>query len=122
MTASNSSSRPEFRAIGQVSEANEIEGFDAPSLTALIARLERSHTLEHLVYREAELDEIWRMLDGALRDARRKGGEGGEAAALLESLKTMIFKVHDLVGVDEDPQAAAVELRAGLFLTLTYST
>ncbi len=33
----------------------------------------------------------------------------------------MIFKVHDLVGVDEDPQAAAVELRAGLFLALKYA-
>ena len=120
MTASNAFPGSDRDSAGQISETNEIDAFDAQSLTALIARLERSHSLEHLIYREAELDEVWRLVDGALREARRQRA-GGEAVALLEALKTMIFKVHDLVGVDEDPKAAAVELRAGLFLALKYA-
>lgn len=106
--------------VGQISEPNVVEGFDPASLSAIISRLERSSTLEHLVYREAELDEVWRLLDAALREARRNLA-GAETIELLEGLKEMTFKVHDLVGVDSDPQAAAAELRAGLFLARKYS-
>jgi len=120
MTAHDQSAVSAHEPAGEVGGLNAVTDFDAPSLTAMITRLERSHSLEHLAYREAELDEIWRLLDGALQDACWSG-MGADAVALLRSLKTLVFKVHDLVGVDSDPQAAAAELRSGLFLTLSYS-
>ncbi len=120
MRASSGSQAPGPDAVGQIGGLNEIADFDAPTLTAIVARLERSSSLEHLIYREAELDEVWRLVDGALREARRTSSTG-EAATLLEALKDLVFKVHDLVGVDSDPQAAAVELRGGLFLALKYA-
>ena len=120
MKAATGSQGPGPEAAGQVGGLNEVEDFDAPTLTALIARLERSSSLEQLVYREAELDEVWRLVDGALRETRRSSSTG-EAVTLLQQLKDLVFKVHDLVGVDSDPQAAAAELRAGLFLALKYA-
>ncbi len=105
---------------GQIDQANSVEGLDPASLEAILLRTERSTSFEHLIYREAELDEVWRLLDEALREARHNGVQG-EPIELLTSLKAVILKAHDLVGVDSDPRAAAAELREGLFLARKYS-
>ena len=98
---------------------NAIRGLDDAQIGALIRRLENSHTLEHLIYREAELDEVWRLVEAALREAARKGGSG-ELREVLTALREAVEKVHDLVGDDDDAIAAAQELRRSIFLVRKY--
>lgn len=87
------------------------------SVLALVARIERSSTPEHMIYRECELDEAWRLLDSAVRNVRALGGEGAaEALETLDGLRAIVIKAHDLVGVDGDVKGAASELRQGVFL------
>ena len=120
MTRADGSATPGKGAVGQIDQANPVEGLDPASLEAILLRTERSTSLEHMIYREAELDEVWRLLDEALREARHNGIRG-EPIELLTALKDVIFKAHDLVGVDSNPRGAAAELREGLFLARKYS-
>jgi hypothetical protein len=92
-----------------------VEDFSAATLSALIDALERSTTREHFVYREAELDDLWRVVDTALRAARRDTRER-EHALRLEELQAIAVEAHDLVGADERPLEAAARLRAALAL------
>ncbi|MBL8552122.1 MAG: hypothetical protein JNJ73_19195 [Hyphomonadaceae bacterium] len=87
------------------------------TLMALVARIERSSTAEHLIYRECELDEAWRLLDSAVREVRSQGGAGAaEALETLDALRPIVIKAHDLVGIDGDVKSAASELRQGVLL------
>jgi hypothetical protein len=104
---------------GDADRLNAIRGLDDAQIGALIRRLENSHTLEHLIYREAELDEVWRLVEAALREAARKGGSG-ELREVLTALREAVEKVHDLVGDDDDAIAAAQELRRSIFLVRKY--
>ncbi len=90
-----------------------VEDFSPATLTAMIDALERSTTREHFVYREAELDDLWRVLDTALRGARKDTRER-ERAARLERLQAIAEQAHDLVGADERPNEAAARLREAL--------
>ena len=90
-----------------------VEDFSPATLTALIEALERSTTREHFVYREAELDDLWRVVDTALLAARRDTRER-ERALRLEQLQAIAVEAHDLVGADELPREAAARLRAAL--------
>ncbi len=105
---------------GEIDQANFVPDFSEPCLAQIIKRLELSHTMEQLIYREAELDEVWRLVDGALRDIRRQNTTA-EVAGILEQLLQAVGKAHDYVGVDDDPAAAASELRQSVFLTRKYS-
>jgi hypothetical protein len=87
-------------------DIHDIDDFSDIALQAMIDRLERSTTLEHFVYRETELDELWRVVDMALLDA----GDA-EARGRLARLKGAVMRAHDLVGVDGQPRAAAQVLR-----------
>jgi len=104
---------------GEPDRLNAIRGLDDAQVGALIQRLENSHTLEHLIYREAELDEVWRFVEAALREAARQGGSG-ELGEVLTALREAVEKVHDLVGDDDDAIAAAQELRRSIFLVRKY--
>jgi hypothetical protein len=95
-----------------------VEDFTDKSLRALIGRIERSRTPEHMVYREAEFDEVWRLVDGALRELRVHGGSD-EVATVMERLRAIVMRAHDFVGVDSDVAKAAAELRGGIFLALS---
>jgi hypothetical protein len=101
-----------------VDRLHDVEDFTDKSLRALIGRIERSHAPEHMVYREAELDEVWRLVEGALRDLRAQGGSG-EIAAIMERLRAIVMRAHEFVGVDADVAKAAAELRSGIFLALS---
>ncbi len=83
----------------------------SPDMLRLIAlRIEASQTTEQIVYRETELDEVWRLADIALAGARA----GSVHPAEIERLKTMadlVHAAHDLVGQNEDRVAAAAALR-----------
>jgi hypothetical protein len=80
-------------------------------IQTLIDRIQRSTTFEQFIYRENELDELWRLLDIALR-----AGEpiGSRKTPELERLRDAVHRAHDLVGMDGKPAEAAATLRAVL--------
>jgi hypothetical protein len=86
-----------------------IQDYTPATLQAVIAQLEGSTTLDHLVYRESELDALWSLLERELRQARQGGGSGARISELC-SLFAAAQDAHDLVGAD-DPAAAARRLR-----------
>ena len=80
------------------------------TLLALADRIEATRDDMHLVYRETELDELWRWIDADIDDTRASR----DAAALPEllALKAEVMAIHDLVGgVDADTSNAARRLR-----------
>lgn len=95
-----------------------VEDLSPATLQALIDALERSTTREHFVYREAELDDLWRVVDTALSAARRDTRER-DLALRLERLQAIAVEVHDLVGADERPREAAARLRSALPLVVS---
>jgi hypothetical protein len=90
-----------------------VEDYSPETLAVLSDALERSTSREHLVYREAELDDLWRVLDTALGEARRDS-RAGALAAQLEELRALTMRAHDLVGSDERPREAAAVLRTAI--------
>ncbi len=93
----------------------QIDDFSTATLGALAERLHASKRTEQLIYRESELDELWRLVEAELAAARRAPGRAGEIER-LEALSALAWEVHDLVGVDEDAPAAARRLREALLL------
>lgn len=87
-------------------DIHDVDDYSDATLRAMIDRLERSTTEEQFIYRETELDEMWRLVDIRLTQA-----EGEERAALLV-LKEAIMRAHDLVGMEGKPMDAARLLRA----------
>lgn len=89
-------------------EIHDVDDYSEITVRAMIERLRRSYSPEHFIYRETELDEMWRVVDMALRRA------AGDAAAVahLSSVRAAIMRSHDLVGVDGQPAAAARALEA----------
>lgn len=71
-----------------------------------------------MIYREAELDEVWRLIDGAMRGLRAAGGSE-EAVAILQRLSEAVMRAHDFIGVDSDVTKAAAALRSGIFLAMS---
>ncbi|OYW88366.1 MAG: hypothetical protein B7Z20_02710 [Sphingobium sp. 32-64-5] len=90
----------------ELDDIHEVSDYAQLSRQAMIERLERSTTEEQFIYRETELDEMWRLVDIRLTQA-----EGQEREALLH-LKSAIMRAHDLVGVEGKPLDAARQLRA----------
>jgi hypothetical protein len=88
----------------------DIQDYAAETLAGEIERLLASSGPEHLIYRECELDEIWRLIDLDVASLRASGGPAAEVAR-LERLRGSIMQAHDLVGVAGDPAAAAQQLR-----------
>lgn len=91
-------------------EINDIDDWSQITIWALIDRIQRSSGFEHAVYRETELDELWRILDIASAVAVREGDENAEK---LLTLKAVAMRAHDLIGVNEDLLAAAEVLKEG---------
>jgi hypothetical protein len=92
-------------------EVCDIQDYSAETLAREIDRLLASSGPEHFIYRECELDEIWRLLDLDISSLRASGGPPAEVAR-LERFRGIIMQAHDSVGVAGDPTAAAQELRA----------
>jgi hypothetical protein len=91
-------------------EIYEIEDYSAQTLQAQIERLLVGNTPEQLIYRECELDELWRLLDLDITSLRAAGGSATELAR-LQRARDIVMQAHDLVGVDGNPAAAAERLR-----------
>jgi TPP-dependent pyruvate/acetoin dehydrogenase alpha subunit len=95
-----------------IDHAQSIDDFAPQTLRALSERIRRSTSEEQLVYREAEIDEIWRLIDIALDLARRE--LRSHDVARLERLKAITWEVHDLIGNDGDRPRAIELLRNAL--------
>ncbi len=87
-------------------DIHEISEYSEMTLRAMIARLKKSRGPEQCIYRETELDEMWRIVDIAARNA-----DSGTADT-LNQLRAAIMTAHDLVGMDEKPLDAAAALEA----------
>lgn len=90
-------------------DIHPVDDLSQITMRALVDRLQRSTTAEQLIYRETELDEMWRLADIALAEAERNRGADRER---LRRIKDAVMRAHDLVGVDMQPRAAADILRA----------
>lgn len=88
----------------------EIHDYSADTIAAQISRLLVSRAAEHLIYRECELDEIWRLVDLEIASLRATGASSADAARLA-AIRDIIMQAHDLVGVAGDPAGAAECLR-----------
>jgi hypothetical protein len=85
--------------IMNLDELHPIEDLSKATILALSDRIARSTSEEQFIYRECEIDELWRLL--------------GPAHAPNDdvALRAVVMEVHDLVGVDGDPKRAAARLR-----------
>lgn len=74
-----------------------IEDYSPQTLRALAARVEKSTAFEQLIYRESELDEVWRLIDGDLAIAASAGAQSPQVQRLA-ALRELIVDAHDLIG------------------------
>jgi hypothetical protein len=92
-------------------ELHDILDCSAPTLQALAARIEASDTEMRLVYRETELDELWRWAEVALAQVQ-PDGDSAQRRTHWTELRAEIMRIHDLVGIETDRASAARGLRA----------
>jgi hypothetical protein len=81
------------------------------TVQTLVDRIARSRTEEQFVYRETELDELWRLVDIAIRAGTDESGRGEER---LRQMRDSVHRAHDLIGMDAKPLEAAAALREAL--------
>lgn len=91
-------------------DLSDIQDYSAATLRAQIERLLVSSTPEQLIYRECELDEIWRFIDLEIASLKASGGAASELASLTRQ-RDIVMQAHDLVGVNADANTAAQRLR-----------
>lgn len=102
-----------------VDDIHSIEDYSPETLRELIRRIESSRTLEHMIYRESELDEIWRLLDNDIVAAATRQGSNAPEVQNLIALRGLIVEAHDFIGHDSNTVDAcdrllnAVELVRG---------
>jgi hypothetical protein len=89
------------------------------TLRLMAARIEASRTPGHIVYRETELDEVWRLAEMALSQARHRGQK--DRAKYVGALAELVHAAHDLIGEKEDPVAAAAALRKAALIAASIS-
>lgn len=88
-----------------------VESMSDLVIQTLVDRIQRSRTEEQFIYRESELDELWRLLDVAVREGIHDGTHGEEQ---LRQIRDAVHRAHDLVGMDGKPLEAAAALREAL--------
>lgn len=85
-----------------------IENFSDLTIQTLADRLQRTKTAEQCIYRETELDELWRLIDIAARSGDPDGVRDSET---LRRMRDAVHRAHDLVGMESKPIEAAAALR-----------
>lgn len=88
-----------------------IENFSDLTIQVLAERMARSATPEQFIYRESEMDELWRLLDIAVRAGDPDGLRDREK---LHMMRDLVHRAHDLVGMEGKPKEAAEALREAL--------
>lgn len=81
------------------------------TIQTLVDRIQRSSSDEQFIYRESELDELWRLVDVALGGGDVDNSRDPEQ---LRQMRDAIHRAHDLVGMDGKPLEAAATLREAL--------
>lgn len=92
-----------------------IDDYSAATLHSLIARIAVSNEVEHMIYRESELDEVWRLLDADVARADRDGLDDAQVLRLL-TLRELVIQAHDLIGNDSDTASARERLSRAIAL------
>ncbi|AKC69447.1 hypothetical protein [Pandoraea oxalativorans] len=92
-----------------------IDDYSPATLQAISQRIAVSSEVEHMVYRESELDEVWRLLDADVASAGRIG-LGDQALSRLLCLRQLIIEAHDLIGNDSDTAGANSRLSQAMSL------
>jgi uncharacterized protein involved in propanediol utilization len=92
-------------------EVIPVENFSDLTIQVLVDRLARTRTAEQCIYRESELDELWRLIDIA---ARAGDPDGLRDVATLARMRDAVHRAHDLVGMDGKPKEAADALKGAL--------
>jgi hypothetical protein len=82
-----------------------VEELSERTILALIAHLEVSEAFDHLVYREAELDALWCIVELAGKESARRGAHEAEQLRLREVL-VRVRDAHDRVREDRTADAA----------------
>lgn len=75
----------------------EDDYLDVESILKLVARLEETAVGEQFLFREVELDCVFRQADGDLNAAKRSGNAGRIVRA--SRVRALVFEAHDLVGL-----------------------
>ncbi|WP_322045405.1 hypothetical protein [Paraburkholderia sp. J67] len=96
-------------------DLTSIDDYSAATLRALAERIAASTEVEHMIYRESELDEVWRLLDADVAAAARNGLNDAQLQRLL-SLRELVIEAHDLVGNDSDTRGACERLARAIAL------
>ncbi len=76
------------------------------TIAALSDRLERSTLPRHFLLREAELDDLWRAAEVAVRQAEAES-EAPATVHALEDLLATVMRAHDLAGDGRVAEATA---------------
>lgn len=88
-----------------------VENMSDITIQTLVDRNLRSTRAEHFIYREVELDELWRLVDIAVRTGHSDEQRSPER---LINMRAAIHRAHDLIGMDSKPIEAAAALREAL--------
>lgn len=89
-----------------------IHDFSPDTLLSLVERIESSSGFQHFIFREAELDDLWRQVERALVHAQSDANEHRDVAR-LRTLLECVEAAHDLVSVSKKEEAMA-QLQAGI--------
>jgi hypothetical protein len=87
-----------------------VDDFGNDTLLQLVERLEQSTRFQHYILREAELDDVWRRVETAVKSAEAEGRKGAPLAQ-LRGLLAAVMEAHDLVAGGA-ADAAAARLRS----------
>ncbi|WP_322060634.1 hypothetical protein [Paraburkholderia sp. J63] len=96
-------------------DLTSIDDYSAATLRGLAERIGLSSEVEHMIYRESELDEVWRLLDADVAGASRNGLGDAPLQRLL-TLRELVIEAHDLIGNDADTAGARERLARAIAL------
>jgi hypothetical protein len=82
-----------------------VDDFGNDTLLQLVERLEQSTRFQHYIAREAELDDVWRHAEAAIKDAEAETGDG-PAIEHMRRLLDAVMRAHDLVAGGSPDEAA----------------
>lgn len=89
----------------------------AQALIGLVGRLERTKSMDEMLFRECEMDCAFRLADSDWSTAIRAHATGDDVER-LEQVRTLVWQSHDLLGREQTGEAAHV-LRQVIALKLT---
>lgn len=98
-------------ADARADELHDVLDCAPASMRALAERIAASGEDMALIYRETEIDELWRWVDVGLIQAQHQRA-ALEVQLHWRALKAEVMRIHDLVGIDGDREAAVQSLHA----------